>query len=798
MKYTLSFLIALFASLTSFATLGPISGPGSVCGGSNITLTNATSGGTWSSSSTAIASITSSTGIVTGGSVTTTGTVTITYTVGAEAVYTVLTVNPTPVIMGSSVFCPGYITDTFTCSMPGGIWTCDSVAADSMAPTGRLYHVYAPWPYLMTDTVRYIMPTGCIGKQYVHVNPTMGVAGVSNICAGTPTALASLIWGNWNTSTPSIATISTATMPNMITGISEGTASLTFNAYKIPAPGTCPMTWYATNVWTGISTSYVTAPPATACLGPTVVTSVCGTTPTDSITTLWGDGLTDVSPVSIWGDLMIAHAYSMPGTYTIKQKLYDSGILLDSVTHTYTYNHCNTLPIMVYDDNNSNCIFDGTDIYSYFPCMMQIDSAGITIDTLSAVSGLYYKAWGPPGTVYAFRIISLSSSMTVACPSSGVIYDTISASVSTYPSKAFGLHCSTVSGHDLSLWRICSMWRAYDAQVKISVRNSTCSTVSPVVTMGFSPKYSFDYATPAPSSVVGNIITWNVAPAASNMTPPLTMVAHFITSGPMRIPGDTAISSYTVSPITGDIYTPNNNVTDTSVIIGPMDPNNITVSPSGLVPAGTILTYTVNFENTGNDTAHNIHVLDTISSTLDINTLEMLDASARMNIVYSNIGGQNIVKFDFPNIRLLDSSHHDQCDGGFRFRIKVKDGLADGTLIPHRVGIYFDVNDVVMTNNAEDTIGTPAGPPPPPLSVNDIATGAQIYPNPASNLLTIKTQAATSYSALTITNSIGQLLIQQSISQSTTTVDIKALPAGVYYITLRGDGYKTVRKFVKE
>jgi hypothetical protein len=72
---------------------GTITGSSAVCAGSTITLSNTTTGGTWSSSNTAIATV-GSTGIVTGVA---SGTVTISYTVtnscGTATAIKVITVN---------------------------------------------------------------------------------------------------------------------------------------------------------------------------------------------------------------------------------------------------------------------------------------------------------------------------------------------------------------------------------------------------------------------------------------------------------------------------------------------------------------------------------------------------------------------------------------------------------------------------------------------------------------------------------------------------------------------------------
>jgi hypothetical protein len=99
-----------------------------------------------------------------------------------------------------------------------------------------------------------------------------------------------------------------------------------------------------------------------------------------------------------------------------------------------------------------------------------------------------------------------------------------------------------------------------------------------------------------------------------------------------------------------------------------------------------------------------------------------------------------------------------------------------------------------MTNTATDVIGTV-----PSLAVTEIGKLAkvEIYPNPVTSDLTIKTDNG-AYSTYTITNSIGQVLMQQNISSTQTKADVKMLPAGLYYITLKGENGSTVKKFVKE
>ena len=71
-----------------------------------------------------------------------------------------------------------------------------------------------------------------------------------------------------------------------------------------------------------------------------------------------------------------------------------------------------------------------------------------------------------------------------------------------------------------------------------------------------------------------------------------------------------------------------------------------------------------------------------------------------------------------------------------------------------------------------------------------------VFPNPAQNELTIRTDGRT-YTSMTITNDIGQVVAQQQITGTKTTVNLKELPSAIYYITLRGSATTTVKRFVK-
>lgn len=170
-KLLLVTILMLPISFTSFA-ISPIIGDSSVCKGNTITLSNATSGGTWSSSNVAIAMVGSSTGNVIGVAA---GVVIITYAVDTSFVTKTVTINPLPVITisGHDSICDGAV-DTLIAHTSASIvsWLpsadlscaiCDTVLASPLIPhSTTLYYVIA------TDI------NGCIDTSFafpVTVNP---------------------------------------------------------------------------------------------------------------------------------------------------------------------------------------------------------------------------------------------------------------------------------------------------------------------------------------------------------------------------------------------------------------------------------------------------------------------------------------------------------------------------------------------------------------------------------------------------------------------------------------------------
>jgi hypothetical protein len=163
-----------YRSITVNPVPAAIVGASTVCTGSSIMLSDPTPGGTWTSSSTAIASVTS-TGLVNGMSV---GVATISYTVAGCRAVKPVTVHLTPAAItgGSTVTTGGTL--SLSSATPGGTWTSTNPSRATVHPTsglvtgvasGTVNINYAIGP---CNVFKTITVTGPLGPLTPDVNPT--------------------------------------------------------------------------------------------------------------------------------------------------------------------------------------------------------------------------------------------------------------------------------------------------------------------------------------------------------------------------------------------------------------------------------------------------------------------------------------------------------------------------------------------------------------------------------------------------------------------------------------------------
>ena len=218
-------------------------------------------------------------------------------------------------------------------------------------------------------------------------------------------------------------------------------------------------------------------------------------------------------------------------------------------------------------------------------------------------------------------------------------------------------------------------------------------------------------------------------------------------------------------------------------VVGSIDPNDKTVSPSGYITPMMIadtqrLEYTIRFQNTGNYPASFVRIQDTLSSHLDLTTLEILSASHSYTW---QLLPHNVLDVYFENINLPDSTADERSSHGFvKFAINAKTNLQLADHIENKAYIYFDFNQPVVTNTVENNVGFGTGIKDPSKRLSLSAS-----PVPTKDYVTISidNQGISGEAIVTLYDSKGVFVKSQtSVNTDIIRMDMRDLPAGVYLL----------------
>ncbi|MEO6668119.1 MAG: hypothetical protein ABIN36_01500 [Ferruginibacter sp.] len=248
----------------------------------------------------------------------------------------------------------------------------------------------------------------------------------------------------------------------------------------------------------------------------------------------------------------------------------------------------------------------------------------------------------------------------------------------------------------------------FNLQYKVTyTNNGTTTLTNKDVVFIKDPRTSFLGSVPAYTSISGDTIKWTISSLSPTVTGTIILNLQLANIPQVNI-GDTLVSNISIDSI-GD-YTPvNNYVSLRQEVRGSYDPNDKKENNAGeiykaYITAGRFLNYTVRFQNSGNDTAFNIIVRDTLDSKLNGDSIQLFAASHNY---IANLKDKKYLTVTFNNIKLVDSIQNEPLSHGyFSYRIKPRSTVAVGDTITNSASIYFDFNPPIKTNT-EITIVKP-------------------------------------------------------------------------------------------
>ena len=320
----------------------------------------------------------------------------------------------------------------------------------------------------------------------------------------------------------------------------------------------------------------------------------------------------------------------------------------------------------------------------------------------------------------------------------------------------------------------------FTASYMINYGNYGNTTVAPTVYFYPFNNVTYQSATLTPNNITLDSVVWNL-PA---LTPFQTGSIIITVNVNLGLPIGTIINSNAhIEPYLTD-NNPNNNSSNWNVFtIGSFDPNDILVNRSDFttteLSASPWLEYIIRFQNTGNDTAFTVKILNPIDTfKLNISTIEFVNASHPVNLNWINY--QRNMEFKFENILLVDSNTNEPLSHGFvRYRIQPKTNLSAGDSITNFAAIYFDFNEPVITNTAKTIIVLPTGL----TSATPVRGKLHVFPNPTENTLNISgIHLENGKAQLRLTDIYGKLIFEKTITSIATTLETNTLSSGIYLI----------------
>lgn len=467
---------------------------------------------------------------------------------------------------------------------------------------------------------------------------------------------------------------------------------------------------------------------------------------------------------------------------------------------------CGALSGIVYADINNNCMYDSTENYIPNAQIKLTQNGSFVAWAWTDPFGFYY--FDVPIGTYTIEVLP-AGGYSITCPGSAAHSTTVTTSLST---ENFAVTCDAIDLVASGISIAQNFFPGLVISVYPHVGNSTavCSPapVPGTVTVILDSLVDYNgvyngYA--PPDSIIaastGDTLIWNVADIYSVGNFAYVDYPFDVITNTGATIGDTVCLTVIISLVPNEADSANNTYTFCFPVGNSYDPNSKEVSPrgigaSGFIPASTErLEYVINFQNMGTVAAHNIYIMDTLDTDVDVSTLEIISASHAQT---TTLLPGNILKFNFANIMLPDTAQDEVNSHGYvKYSIALNSGLTPGTPIENTAYIYFDYNPPVITNTALNTIEFPA-------SIKEFSEARlAVYPNPANNMINIQFEEKKSENVhVKLINVTGQVVFEEKSAalsgKYSKKLDIVGIAKGIYLLQVITDKGTAQQKVIKE
>jgi uncharacterized repeat protein (TIGR01451 family) len=361
----------------------------------------------------------------------------------------------------------------------------------------------------------------------------------------------------------------------------------------------------------------------------------------------------------------------------------------------------------VHIDTSISCIADSIvgGIALPYQKVQLIRNGQVQQQTYSLSTG-HYSFKEDTLTNYVLSIDTTSGMLAPLCPLSSHYNISLSSTHTSSEGNNFGMQCNG----DYRAFYLYGRFRpTFTSRVNVGVGNWAHIIYNTPCGAGMSGKVitiisgAVTYIGPAagalsPVSVSGDTLIYNITDLNTLALGSLDIT---VTTNSTASIGSSVCITTIIAPTVSDSRPSDDTVVHCFSIVNSWDPNHKEVTPIATLTNDSWLTYTIEFQNTGSDTAYTVVVKDTLSQNVDPSTFQYLASDHRAVIQLFD----RAMVFTFPKINLVDSHTNAQMSTGWiQYKVKSKGNLRGGAQVSNTASIFFDLNAPIMTNTVINTM----------------------------------------------------------------------------------------------
>ena len=203
----------------------------------------------------------------------------------------------------------------------------------------------------------------------------------------------------------------------------------------------------------------------------------------------------------------------------------------------------------------------------------------------------------------------------------------------------------------------------------------------------------------------------------------------------------------------------------------------------------TQLSFTIQFQNTLQDTAHTVVILDTLSEWLDPRTIQVGPASHPFTY---DLNENGVIRFVFSNVNLPGKSTDSPSSVGFiTYTILPYENAPAGVHVQSRAVVYYDLKGPYLTNETDHLIKAQildVVPTNPDAKYNGLQIS--VFPNPSQGEITLSVlnQGSLNDLEMEMVDPYGVKLWRQKMNFSTIHFLPEVRNTGMYFIRIYHEG----------